>query len=126
MDVVEPILRYLKYAIGKGLLFSNHGHLKVDDYIDVDWASSVDNHRSTSRYFTFRGGNHVTLRSKKQPVVARSSVEAEYRSMAFKVCELLWWRNLLKDLGFKPKMVMKLYCDNMLTIEIVENHVQLD
>lgn len=96
MDVVAPILRYLKYAIGKGLLFSNRGHLKVDGYIDADWASSVDNRRSISRYFTFIGGNHVILRSKKQPVVARSSVDAEYRSMAFKVCELLWWRNLLK------------------------------
>lgn len=126
MDVVEHILRHLKYALRKGLLFSNHGHLKVEDYIDADWASSVDNRRSTSRYFTFIGRNHVTLRSKKQPIVARSSVEVEYKSMEFKVCELLWWRNLLKGLGFKPKVAMKLYSDNMLTIEIVENHVQLD
>jgi len=36
MDVVERILRYLKSTSGKGLLFSNHGHLKVEGYTDVD------------------------------------------------------------------------------------------
>ena len=35
MDVVEWILRYLKSAPGKGLLFSNHGHLKVEGYTNV-------------------------------------------------------------------------------------------
>lgn len=111
MDAVERILRYLKSAPGKGLLFSNHDHLKVEGYTDADWAGSADNRRSTSGYFTFVGGNLVTWRSKKQPVVSRSSAEAEYRGMAYGVCELLWLRNLLKDLGFKPRVEMNLYCD---------------
>ena len=76
MDVVERILRYLKSASGKGLLFSNHGHLKVEGYTDADWAESADDKRSTADYFTFVGGNLVTWRSKKQQVVARSSAEA--------------------------------------------------
>jgi len=37
MDVVERILRYLKSASGKGLLFSNHGHLKVEGCTNADW-----------------------------------------------------------------------------------------
>ncbi|XP_022638433.1 uncharacterized protein LOC111241948 [Vigna radiata var. radiata] len=53
MDVVERILRYLKSAPSKGILFSNHGNLKVEGYTDTDWASSKDDKRSTSRYFTF-------------------------------------------------------------------------
>ena len=60
MDTVEPILRYLKVAPSKGLLFSNHGHLKVEGYTDVDWAGSVDDRKSTSGYFTFVGGNLMT------------------------------------------------------------------
>ena len=36
MDVIECILRYLKSTPSKGLLFSNHGHLKVEGYTDVD------------------------------------------------------------------------------------------
>lgn len=30
MDVVERILRYFKSTLGKGILFSNHGNLKVE------------------------------------------------------------------------------------------------
>ena len=60
MDVVERILRYLKSTSGKGLLFSNHGHLKVEGYTDADWAGSADDRRSNAGYFTFVGGNLVT------------------------------------------------------------------
>jgi hypothetical protein len=56
MDAVERILRYLKSNPGKGILFSNHGNLKVEGYTDADWAGSKNDKRSTSGYFTFVGG----------------------------------------------------------------------
>jgi len=65
MDVVERILRYLKSTPKKGILFTNHGNLKVEGYTDADWAGSKDDKRSTSEYFTFVEGNLVTWRSKK-------------------------------------------------------------
>jgi len=89
MDTVERILRYLKSTPGKGILFTNHGNLKVEGYTDADWAGSKNDRRSTSGYFTFVGGNLVTWMSKKQHVVARSSAEVEFRGMALGVCELL-------------------------------------
>jgi len=108
------------------LLFSNHGHLKVEGYTDADWAGSADDRKSTAGYFTFVGGNLVTWRSKKQQVVARSSAEAEFRGMAVGICELLWIKNLLKDLGCEQEDAMKLYCDNKSAIEIAHNPVQHD
>ncbi|CAL2276452.1 unnamed protein product [Prunus armeniaca] len=65
--------------------------------------------------------NLVTWRSKKQKVVSKSSVEAEYRGMAQGVCELLWLRRLLRDLGFGPRKPMDLYCDNKAAIAIAHN-----
>ncbi|CAL9005297.1 unnamed protein product, partial [Prunus brigantina] len=38
MNAVLRILRYLKSAPGKGLMFSKHGHLNIDGYSDADWA----------------------------------------------------------------------------------------
>ena len=63
--------------------------LQVEGFTDADWAGSLDDRRSTSGYCTYIGGNLVTWRSKKQIVVARSSVEAEYRAMALGIYELL-------------------------------------
>ena len=126
MDAVNRILRYLKSAPGRGLMFSRHDHLDIEGHTDADWAGSVTDRRSTSGYFTFMGGNLVSWRSKKQNVVSRSSAEAEYRGMAHGVCELLWIRNLLDELGFKPNHSMQLNCDNKATIDIAHNPVQHD
>ncbi|RVW60295.1 Retrovirus-related Pol polyprotein from transposon RE1 [Vitis vinifera] len=81
MNAVMRILRYLKNAPGKGILFAkNVDHQSIEVYTDADWAGAVDDRRSTSGYFTFVGGNLVTWKSKKQNVVARSSAEAEFRA----------------------------------------------
>ncbi|PRQ56600.1 putative RNA-directed DNA polymerase [Rosa chinensis] len=126
MGAVFCILGYLKSAPGKGLIFSKYSHLDVSGYTDADWAGNITDRRSTSGYFTFVGGNLVTWKSKKQKVVARSSAEAECRGMARGLCEMLWLRNLLRDLGFKQKKAMPLYCDNKAAIEIAHNPVQHD
>ena len=72
------------------------------------------------------GGNLVSWRSKKQNVVLRSSAKAEYRGMTHGVCELLWIRNLLGELGFKRNHSMQLNCDNKAAIDITHNPVQHD
>ncbi|WKA00551.1 hypothetical protein VitviT2T_018894 [Vitis vinifera] len=80
MNEIMRILGYLKNAPGKGILFAkNVDHQSIEVYTDVDWAGAVDDRRSTSGYFTFVGGNLVTWKSKKQNIVTRSSVEAEFR-----------------------------------------------
>lgn len=68
----------------------------------------------------------VTWRSKKQSVVARSSAEVEFWSMANGICELLLLRMLLSELGFQVSEPMSLYCDNKAAISIAHDPVQHD
>ncbi|RVW24916.1 Retrovirus-related Pol polyprotein from transposon RE1 [Vitis vinifera] len=126
MEAVIRILRYLKSSPGKGLMFSKNDHVRVDGYTDADWAGNISDRKSTSGYFTFVGGNLVTWRSKKQRVVALSSAEAEFRGMAKGLCELLWLKRLLTEIGFAPKSEMNLFCDNKAAIDISHNPVQHD
>ncbi|CAL5415338.1 unnamed protein product [Camellia sinensis] len=126
MNAVVRILRYLKSAPGKGLMFSKNNHLNIGGYTDADWAGNNTDRRSTSGHFTFVGGNLVTWRSKKQKVVALSSAEAEFRAMNKGLCELLWLRKLLTEFGFPPASAMELFCDNKAAISIAHNPVQHD
>lgn len=107
-------------------MFSKNNHLNISGYTDADWAGDNTDRRSTSGYFTFVGGNLVTWRSKKQKVVALSSAEAEFRGMNKGLCELLWLRKLLTEIGFPPVSSMKLFCDNKAAISITHNPVQHD
>jgi Reverse transcriptase (RNA-dependent DNA polymerase) len=109
MDVVYQILRYLKSAPGKGLIFQKNDHLNIEGYCDSDWASCADGRRSTSGYCMFVGGNLVSWKSKKQSVVARSTTEAEYRAMALGVADMLWLKGLLTDLKLDQGTQMKLW-----------------
>ncbi|CAN6573738.1 unnamed protein product [Malus baccata var. baccata] len=101
------ILAYLKSAPGKGILYENSGHMRIEGFTDADWAGDVTDRCSTFGYFKFVGGNLVTWKIKKQNVVSRSSAEAEFR-------------------GFKAKEAISLYCDNKSAWKIAENPVQHD
>lgn len=98
----------------------------LEAYTDADYAGSMVNRRSTTRYCTFLGRNLLTWRSKKQHVVARSSSEAEFQAMAQGVCELFWLKIILEDSKIKWDGPMRLYCDNKSAISIAHKPVQHD
>lgn len=126
MQAIHRVLKYLKGTPGLGLLFKKNTHRGVELFTDADWAGSAEDRRSTSGYCTFVWGNLVTWRSKKQSVVARSSAEAELRSLALGICEGLWLKMFLEELGMKTDGPITNYCDNRAAISISHNPVHHD
>ena len=68
----------------------------------------------------------MTWKSKKQNVVARSSAEAEFRSMTLGLCEALWLRLLLQNLGYLSDQPIQLLCDSKVACDIANNPIQYD
>ena len=105
------------------MLYENRGHTQIVEYCDADWVGSPADRRSTSGYCVFIGGNPISWKSKKQDVVARSNVEAEYRAMTLATCELIWLRHFLQELRYAKDEQTKLICHNQAALHIAFNSV---
>ncbi|XP_021991778.2 uncharacterized mitochondrial protein AtMg00810-like [Helianthus annuus] len=120
---VKRILRYLKGTLAFGLHYSRPTHTSLLGYSDADWARCLETRRSTYGYSIFLGGNLISWSAKKQPTVARSSCESEYRAMANTAAEIVWITHLLHELHAIPADRPTILCDNQSALFLTQNPV---
>ncbi|KAL0322188.1 UNVERIFIED_CONTAM: Retrovirus-related Pol polyprotein from transposon RE1 [Sesamum calycinum] len=123
MDAALHLVRYLKGCPDRGLFFSSSNSFTLTAFCDADWASCVDSRRSLTGYCIFLVQALISWKTKKQTTVARSTAEAEYRSLGTTVCELQWLSYLLSDFHISVPRPIPVYCDNQAAIHIVANPV---
>ena len=74
--------------------------------------------------YMFSLGSAANARSnKKQPTVALSSTEAEYRAATVATCEAIWLQRLPRDLRIEVPTPIPIYCDNMSSMQLAKNPV---
>ncbi|MCO5579998.1 hypothetical protein L7F22_033864 [Adiantum nelumboides] len=69
------------------------------------------------------GSAAITWSNKKQPTVALSSTQAEYRGDAVTTCEVAWLELLLGDLGIQVQRPVAIHCVNLSSIQLAQNPV---
>ena len=101
---VVRILKYLKSTRTQVLRFRRNpsplGQLVLLCYVDADWASEEDGRRSHGGYIVAVNGSAIAVRSSRQRIVTLSSMESEYVAAGEAAKEVVWMRQLLKDLGY--------------------------
>ncbi|KAA0037203.1 putative mitochondrial protein [Cucumis melo var. makuwa] len=119
---VKRILRYLRGTPTLGIKFRK-GSFSLQTFCDSDWTSDTSDRCSTSGFIAFLGSNPISWSSKKQSTISRSSIEAEYRSLATTTVDLYWIQQLLCDLHVSLKTSPTLWCDNVSAISLAHNPV---
>ncbi|MCO5605159.1 hypothetical protein L7F22_059339 [Adiantum nelumboides] len=119
----KRVLRYIAGTLDYGITYTRGGDSTLVGFCDSDWARDIDGRRSVTGYcFSLRCGV-ISWISKKQPTVALSSTEAEYKAACFASCEALWLRRLLGDMGAVQEQPTMLLCDNQSCMAIARNPV---
>ena len=92
LKMARNVFRYLKYTKKYGILYKNvedKKELKMVAYSDSDWAGDKDTSKSTSGYIILINGSPLSWKSKKQGVIADSTMQAEFIAMALCLKELM-------------------------------------
>ncbi|XP_038981708.1 secreted RxLR effector protein 161-like [Phoenix dactylifera] len=122
-EVAKRILRYVRGTIDYGIHYARVSNSSLVGYSDSDWSGSIDDSKITSGFVFHIGSGAISWASKKQPIVALSTAEAEYISLALAGCQALWLRWILQELKHSQNERTKLFCDNSSAIALTKNPV---
>lgn len=126
LDHWKAVKRVLKYLAGTrdyGLCFGGGDSSDniLISYCDADYAGDPDTCRSTSGFVFIFNGTAISWSSRKQPIVALSTMQSEYIAASEACREGVWLRRLLDNLGVRQNGATKLMCDNNSTILLAKN-----
>src|SRR5882724_3200531 len=96
LEAAKQVVHYLKTTCDLELTYGS-SDATIIGYSDADHTSQLHQH-SISGYVFLIGGGAVALSSKKQPIVALSTMEAKYITAAHAMKEALWLHALIRVL----------------------------
>ena len=92
---------YLGSMKGLWLTFGGWTQKLVEGFCDSDYANQLDHHSIVGFAYHFRQGA-ISWSSKKQQIIALSTVEAEYIVQAHTVKEALWLHMFISEIHKEP------------------------
>ena len=118
-EVVKWILRYLKGSSDTCLCFTC-ASLKLQGYVDSNFAGDIDRRKSTTGFVFTLGGTAISWALNLQKIVSLSTIEAEYVAPTEAGKEMIWLHGFLDELGKKQEMAT-LHSDSQSAIFLTKN-----
>ena len=94
--------------------------LKLQDYVDADFAGDIDSRKSTTKFVFTLSGTTISWASNIQTIVTLSTTEAKYVAATEARKEMIWLHGFLNELGKKQEMGI-LHSDNQSEIFHAKN-----
>jgi Reverse transcriptase (RNA-dependent DNA polymerase) len=125
LQALDRAFRYLRATSDRHLVFQRGAQdgTRLHGYVDADWASDVNDRKSTSGFVFMLAGRAISWSSKKQQTVALSSTEAKYMAGAHAAKEATWLKNLISEIwkDQDTDSPITLYIDNQSAMSIAKN-----
>jgi hypothetical protein len=119
---LERVMHYLAGTMDYRIHYSGYPTV-LEEYSDANWISGVDELYAMSGYVFTLSSSAISLRSYKQTVLMRSTMEAELTTLDTATLEVDWLRELLMYLAIvkKPLSTILMNCDNQTVIVKVDS-----
>ncbi|KAL5538348.1 hypothetical protein UlMin_042297 [Ulmus minor] len=123
-EVAKWLFRYIKGTSNVGLIYEQKEgtKLKLEGFVDSDYARNKDNRRSTTAYMFCLNGCYISWKSKLQPIVALSTTEAEYIAATKAIKEALWLQGILQELKLMEDNAI-VFSDSQSALHLCKNLV---
>ena len=123
---LDRIWQYLNTYPDLGILLDCSSEVFIKIYCDSDWASNLDDRRSTQAYISCIGSAPINWATKLQKTIACSSTEAEYMALKTATQESIYLLNMLKWLSDRKlvqlaKPFATILVDNLGAKDLSEN-----
>lgn len=117
----KHVLQYLKQTLTHGLSFGGlaPGAAQLEVYSDADFSQCPETRKSVTGYLLRLNGGIVAWCSRRQPVVALSTSEAEYMAASDAARHLSWLSSFLFDVFAPPRPPTPFHVDSTSAIAVI-------
>ncbi|KAK8601006.1 hypothetical protein V6N12_050851 [Hibiscus sabdariffa] len=116
-EVSLRVMRHLKGTPGQGILLRSNSELTLTRWCDFDRDACPLTRRSLTGWLVFLSHSPIPGKTKKQHTISRSSIETEYRSMAYK--------SGTKHIKVNYRLVRDAITEGLITSSCIPSTVQL-
>ncbi|KAK6158858.1 hypothetical protein DH2020_006172 [Rehmannia glutinosa] len=92
LKALKRIIRYVGGTTDLGIWYTKDTNTNLVGFSDSDWVGDVVDRKSTTGGCFYLGRGAISWSSKKQPIMALSTIEAEYITTSSAICQIVWLR----------------------------------
>ena len=118
-NAAKRVLAYLYHTKHENLVLgnvqsdvSNDNDLTLQAFADATWGDDLANRRSRSGGVMLFNKSMISCWSKQQATTALSSTDAEYQALSLATQEIIYYRQLFKEIGYEQHRPTILFGDN--------------
>ena len=119
--IAKRVLIYLLTTKDLGVTHKPSEKMVLTAFVDSDWAGERHDRKSVSGYVIYFNNVPLVYRTKKQTVVALSSMEAEYVALSQCIQHALYIKRLLRFLDTRLDEPLTVFCDNQAAMAAMQS-----
>ena len=123
LDAAYRVMSYLSHTKDLTIQYSLPSNTAQQNYLiaaaDASFAGCLNTRRSQTGYVLWINGGPIAFKSTRQDTVATSTTEAELWALYTTAREVLYFRNILKDMGY-PQPTTPIYEDNRPVLDLCQ------